>query len=56
MLVVGEQSTTAEVHDILVAQGEEVEGKVAGELCGLEVKLAGGLWRLSWSCSGGSAV
>ena len=46
MLVVGEQSTTAEVGGVLVAQGEEVEGKVAWKLRGLGVKLAGGLW---WS-------
>ena len=43
MLVVGEQSTMAEVDGILVAQGEEVKGKVAGELHGLKVKLAEGL-------------
>ena len=56
MLVAGEQSTTAEVNSVLVAQGEEVEGKVAGELRGLEVKFAEGLWRSGWSCSGGSAL
>ena len=56
MLVAGERSTAAEVDIVPVAQGEEVEGKVAGELRGLEVKFAEGLWRSGWSCSGGSAV
>ena len=43
VLVVGEQSTMAEVDGVLVSQGEEVKGKVAGELHGLKVKLAEGL-------------
>ena len=43
MLVVEEQSTTAEVDGVLVAQGEEMEGKVAGELRRLDVKLTRGL-------------
>ena len=43
MLVVEEQSTTAEVDGVPVAQGEEMEGKVAGELRRLDAKLARGL-------------
>ena len=43
MLIVDEQSTTEEVDVIPVAQGEEVEAKVAGELRRLDVKLARGL-------------
>ena len=43
MLVAGEQSTTTEVNSVLVAQGEEVEGKVVGELRRLDAKLARGL-------------
>ena len=43
MLVIYEQSTTAEVDGVPVAQGEEVEGKVVGELRRLDVKLTRGL-------------
>jgi hypothetical protein len=56
VLVAGEQSTTAEVDSIQVAQGEEVEGKVAGELRRLETKLTRGLWWSEEDCNGGSAV
>ena len=56
MLVAGEQSTTTEVNSVLVAQGEEVEGKVVGELCRLETKLTRGLWWSEEDCSGASVV
>ena len=56
MLVAGERSTAAEVDIVPVAQGEEVEGKVAGELCRLEMKLTRGLWWSEEDCSGASVV
>ena len=56
MLVAGEQSTAAKVDGVPMVQGEEVEGKVAGELCRLETKLTRGLWWSEEDCSGALVV